>query len=105
MEGDRNTKYFHALASHKRRCNYIEELGVNGVIYRGNDRMREAARSYFKDVYIEEFRLRPKLDGLDFRRISRISRQNLVAVFTEGEVHAVLMSCNGDKALNRTVSI
>jgi hypothetical protein len=32
-EGDNNTKFFHKMANSHRRCNYMENLEVDGVVY------------------------------------------------------------------------
>lgn len=60
--------------------------------------MREAARAYFSRLYEEEFRVRPKLDDLDFARIFEASKQMIEADFSEEEVLECLKSSNRDKA-------
>lgn len=71
---------------------------MKGVKYSENDKMRETVMTHFKELYEEEFRIRPRLDGLSFKNINMDSRQNIEAVFTEEEVLAALKCCNGDKA-------
>lgn len=36
-EGNKNTKKFHKIANHHRRCNYVKELEVNGQVVRGHE--------------------------------------------------------------------
>lgn len=66
MESDRNTNYFHNLASHRRRCNYVDELQIGDEWVSGNDNLREGAMNFFQQLYTEEFALKLKLYGLDF---------------------------------------
>lgn len=46
-DGDKNMGYFHCLANHRRRCNYVEDPLVDSVSISGNKKMREAAKSFF----------------------------------------------------------
>lgn len=87
-EGDCNTKYFHALVSHRRRCNVLGE---------GNDAMTDAAKKFFSGLYFEVWGSHPRLDGIQFKFLSRTSRQILEAEFTNCEVQNSLNMCNGDK--------
>lgn len=85
-ESDRNTKYFHCLASHKRRFNYIEELTIDGWRVRGKDLLKHEVRNFFA--------------GLHFRRISDDNIINLEGEFIENEIYEALRDCNGNKAPN-----
>lgn len=49
-EGDRNTKYFHCLANHRRRCNNVDEIVIANICVSGNDNMREDAMNFFKQL-------------------------------------------------------
>lgn len=60
----------------------MDELWVDEVRHRGNDSLREAARSYFSGLYEEELKVRPRLDGLDFGRISKAGSQMIEAEFS-----------------------
>lgn len=47
QEGDKNSKFFHCLASHHRRANYVENLLVNGDFITGNEALQEAVKKHF----------------------------------------------------------
>lgn len=96
-EGDRNTRYFHSLASHRRRCNPVEKLQIVNKFVSGNDYLREGAMNFFQQLYIEEFLLQPTLDELHFNQISEASRCFLEEEFTDEEILDSLRSCNRDK--------
>lgn len=51
IDGDRNTKFFHCLANYRRKCNYVEEIAINGKECRGNAEVRDMTRSYFQQLY------------------------------------------------------
>lgn len=97
-EGDCNTKYFYALATHRRCCNFIDEIWCEGKKFSGNKELREAARNYFSKLYDEEFSCWPKLDDLQFNRLLDASNQLLEVEFSVDEVADCLKSCNGNKS-------
>lgn len=43
-EVDHNTKYFHALATHRRGCNFIDEIWCGDRMISGNEELRGAVR-------------------------------------------------------------
>lgn len=45
-EGCRNTKFFHNVANHHMRINYMEDLEINGQVVKGKDNLREGVKSY-----------------------------------------------------------
>lgn len=51
----------------------------------------------FQLLYTAEFELRLKLDELQFKQISKLSRYGLEKVFSEEEMLDSLRICNGDK--------
>lgn len=54
---------------------------------KGNVDMREAARNLFSRLYEQDFMKRPRLHGLNFRRLFAVSSQSLEAIFTEEEIY------------------
>lgn len=98
MEGDRNTKHFHNLASHRRRCNYIDEMQIGDDWVSSNENLRDGAIKLFQQLYTEEFARRLKLDGHQFKQISEMSMHNLEEKFSEEEILVGLRSCNDDRA-------
>ncbi|KAL4381857.1 hypothetical protein AHAS_Ahas04G0175400 [Arachis hypogaea] len=50
-EIDRNTRYFHNIASTRRRNNRIESLVINGLIVRNQARIKVAVRNLYKSLY------------------------------------------------------
>lgn len=84
MEGDCNTNYFHSLVSH-RSCNYVDKLKIGNNSISGNENLREGAMNFFQQLYTEEFELRPKPDGLQFKQICEVSRHS-IEEFSEEEI-------------------
>ena len=87
-EGDRNTKYFHSRASHRRRRNSILTLiRDDGEIVTGS----EAIGTQFTDYYQALFTAKPLedvevvLDGIQ-PCVTQEMNQNLISQFTKAEV-------------------
>lgn len=96
-EGNKNTKFFHYLANHRRRSNYVEKLCLDGDIISGNEELREIAKVFNQNLYTEDFSLRPKLDSLYFDTIDNANRKLLEVKLAEDEILLAFKSCNGDK--------
>ncbi|XP_016193022.1 uncharacterized protein LOC107633948 [Arachis ipaensis] len=53
-EMDRNTRYFHNIASARRRNNRIDALRIHGRLVRNQPRIKVAIREFYKDLYHQE---------------------------------------------------
>lgn len=91
-------RYFHCLVSHKRKCNYVEEIVIYNSTIRGNDSMRKKTQEYFQSMYAEDRATRPKLDGFEFKTLEASSRISMEREFSEDETWDGLNYCNWDKA-------
>ena len=97
-EGDKNTKFFHGLASSRRRTNRIASIidGSNGV--ERKEEIIELIKGYFASFYSMEEWVRPTLDNLDFDVIGEERASWLERNFGEKEVNKPISSLAGDKA-------
>ena len=97
-EGDKNTKFFHATATMRRRRNTIEKISVNGVTTNEPDDIRTAAEAYFKHIFEEPFEDRPTFDGLNFKTLTHEQQAALISEFSTDEIEEAVKSCDGSKA-------
>ncbi|XP_072054318.1 uncharacterized protein [Arachis hypogaea] len=54
---DKNTRYFHNLASARRRNNSIVSLVINGRLVRNQDRIKTVITCFYKELYRQEYAL------------------------------------------------
>ncbi|XP_072066716.1 uncharacterized protein [Arachis hypogaea] len=52
---DKNTRYFHQVASARRRNNRIDALLLHGRLVRNQSRIKVAIRGFYKDLYRQEY--------------------------------------------------
>lgn len=97
-EGDKNTRFFHTLASMRRRKNQIEKLVIEGVPITNPTDIKEEAVAYFQNAFKEEHKTRPTFEKLNFKQISSDESEFLTAPFTHEEVDAAVASCDSQKA-------
>lgn len=68
-EGDRNTKYFHTLASIRKRKNSISSLMLNSTNPVHFADLSKEASNYFRNLFKEELNIRPRFENLKFKRL------------------------------------
>ncbi|XP_025661329.1 uncharacterized protein [Arachis hypogaea] len=74
---DKNTRYFHQIASSRRRNNRIDALVINGRLVRNSARIKIAIREFYKHLYHQEKSPRVGFrDGL----VAMISEEDSVAL-------------------------
>jgi hypothetical protein len=97
-EGDANSKYFHsAIASRKRRNNLVS-IYVNGVMVEGVQPVRQAVFSHFASHFQSLNIQRPKIDDLQFKRLSYADGGSLTKPFSIEEVKAAVWDCDSFKS-------
>ncbi|XP_016207056.1 uncharacterized protein LOC107647499 [Arachis ipaensis] len=97
-EMDKNTRYFHNLASARRRNNRIEALRIHGRVVRNQARIKVAIRDFFKELYHQE--PSPNIgirDGL-VRRITGEEAAELELMPSAEEIKAAVWDCESSKA-------
>ncbi|XP_057747758.1 uncharacterized protein LOC130966955 [Arachis stenosperma] len=95
---DKNTRYFHNIASARRRNNRINTLVINGKLVRNQAKIKVAIREFYKDLYHQEdspimgFR-----DGL----VVQISEEDAMALEvmpSAEEIREAVWDCESSKA-------
>ncbi|XP_057738137.1 uncharacterized protein LOC130955314 [Arachis stenosperma] len=83
---DRNTRYFHNIASARRRNNRIDTLMIQGRLVRNPARIKYAIRGFYKELYRQEFAPRIGIrDGL-VKQIERAEAEALEVLLLAEEI-------------------
>ncbi|KAL6318412.1 hypothetical protein AAG906_041175 [Vitis piasezkii] len=97
-EGDRNTGYFHRMATAHRRRNSMDRIKINGIWLSEEQEVRTGIADAFKQLLTEDSEWKADIGGLNLNQISQQEAEILEFPFSEDEVHSALMDMNGDKA-------
>ncbi|GAB4844966.1 hypothetical protein Ancab_040114 [Ancistrocladus abbreviatus] len=97
-EGDANTKFFHCCVNARRRQNGISHLLVHEQVCSSVEEIRAAAGAFYANLYREEAWVRPKLVGLEFKRIQPAENNFLCAEFSDEEIRESVWSCHSEKS-------
>ncbi|XP_028084379.1 uncharacterized protein LOC114285538 [Camellia sinensis] len=98
INGDKNSRFFHVVASSRQNRSLINSISVNGVSIEDRTGVRHQILLHFKAQFSESWVKRPSLTGvlniIDPEYVSR----HLVAKFSAAEVLAAIKDCNNNKA-------
>ncbi|XP_048493141.1 uncharacterized protein LOC104908756 [Beta vulgaris subsp. vulgaris] len=97
-EGDRNTKFFHTLASIRRQKNFISSVLIDNTNIVDCAGIKSEAVSYFQKIFQEDVKNRPKFENLEFQQLLPSQRDMLCEPFSYDEIDAAVASCDGNKA-------
>jgi hypothetical protein len=97
-EGDKCTKFFHQVANANRRNNSIDSLVVNGSATSDMAIIGDHIVNYYDTLFTEPLNWRPRLDNLEFDRLSDSEALSLEDPFEEKEVWEVIKGMDRDKA-------
>ncbi|XP_077252684.1 uncharacterized protein LOC143892103 [Tasmannia lanceolata] len=104
-EGDKNTAYFHAMASARRRRNRISSLNINGNVVDDKEGITSAILQFYGSLYSSENVVRPIPEEVNFNRLSMMERNLLERPFDEEEVQKCVFSMSRVKRLALMVSV
>lgn len=68
--GHLNTKFFHMVASNRKRRNGIASIKINGSTIPDHVEIKSCAKNFFKSIFHEDFQVRPIFDGLHFDQLT-----------------------------------
>lgn len=96
--GDKNTKYFHRMATVHRRFNTIDTIEGGGDTIIDADTIKMTIQNYYQNLYSETENWRPDFNLQDFTTINREEQEWLQRRFEEEEVLQCIKLCASDKA-------
>lgn len=99
--GDKNTKFFHRMATAHKRLNTIDSLLINGELSSDPVAIKGPIVDFYQDLYKELENWRPSLNLHEVQGISTEERNNLERVFEEKEVLAGIKMCAAKKHLDQ----
>lgn len=97
-EGDKNTRYFHTIASMRRRKNCIDVIKSGNQIIQDPEEIKSEAVNFFSTIFKEEHSQRPYFSNLDFKTLNLVQGQQLEERFSCEEIDQAVASCDGSKA-------
>lgn len=97
-EGDKNTRFFHTLATIRKRKNSIESITHNGSTFTKPSEIKKASVDFFKSLFTEHHKNRPTFLNLNFTKLNHDQACNLILPFSDSEIDEVVSSCASDKA-------
>ncbi|XP_057734478.1 uncharacterized protein LOC130949889 [Arachis stenosperma] len=95
---DKNTRYFHNLASPRRRNNRIDALVISGRLVRNQARIKSAIRDFYKNLYNQEA---PPLVGIRDGLVNKIQEEDatdLERMPSANEINESVWDCESSKA-------
>ena len=98
LEGDRNTKFFHLMASTRKRGNFIDNLSVHGVVIDSPRDLKTAIADHFEKHFQSRQAIKLKDWHYNLRSLNESSVRLLERPFSEEEVWNVIQRSDGNKA-------
>ncbi|WMV42421.1 hypothetical protein MTR67_035806 [Solanum verrucosum] len=95
---DKNTKFFHRVATSQKRYNSIESLLVDGCNTNDPSVIKETIKSFYQNLYTEPEEWRPELQLQGITTISVEEQIELEGPFEEEEILGCLNLCAMKKA-------
>ncbi|XP_077217927.1 uncharacterized protein LOC143852430 [Tasmannia lanceolata] len=96
--GDMNSKFFHLTVNSRRRTNLINCLKHGDLVVEDPNLIKSLIVDFYSGLYSRTVEWRPKMEGIQFNRISVAQKANLDREFSEEEVEQAIFSMAGDKA-------
>lgn len=97
-EGDRNTRYFHTVATMRKRKNQIDKIAVGGEATDDPSKIKQEAVNFYKKIFHEDHHHRPTFQGLAFNTLNQSQATGLVERFSHKEIDQEVASCDASKA-------
>ncbi|GAU43110.1 hypothetical protein TSUD_373050 [Trifolium subterraneum] len=97
-EGDANTKFFHSSVKSRMKSNLISALYVDDVWLDSPNSIKEAIYSFFEIHVSSNPRVRPKLEGVIFPRLSEVENDGLISPFMLEEIEEAVSTSDGNKS-------
>ncbi|PNX76937.1 cysteine-rich receptor-like protein kinase, partial [Trifolium pratense] len=97
-EGDANSKYFHSVLASCSRRNAISVIHVEGASLEDVAPIRQAVFSHFASHFKSSTEERPRVDNLQFKRLTYVEGSSLTKPFTETEVKSAVWDCDSYKS-------
>ncbi|RVX23652.1 Transposon TX1 uncharacterized 149 kDa protein [Vitis vinifera] len=97
-DGDKNTGFFHRMASAHRRHNAMDRIKINGEWLVEEQEVREGVVNSFQQLLTEDMGWQADIGSIPVGCISQQDAESLETPFAENEIHSALMEMNGDKA-------
>ncbi|XP_021979773.1 uncharacterized protein LOC110875885 [Helianthus annuus] len=93
--GDENSAFFHRAIKINITTNRIQELIFNGVRVRDPVALKVEVKKWFRSLFAESMRRRPKFSNLGLPVLSTTDSASLVASFSSEEVWRAIKECDG----------
>jgi len=97
-EGDKNTRFFHKLATIRRRQNMIVSIKKDDVILTEPTQVRKVIIQHFKQLYTSHEKVLFDIAALGLNKLTVEERNQLENPVTMEEVKEAIMSCDPSKA-------
>ncbi|KAJ0749948.1 putative RNA-directed DNA polymerase [Helianthus annuus] len=98
VDGDENSKFFHAMINNRKVSNSIHGLNIDGTWCSKPALIKKQILSFFRDKFRENSPYRPELDCSNIKKISDLDRDILVEPFLEQEIKEAVFECGDEKA-------
>ena len=89
-EEDRNTRFFHQMASAHRKRNQLTRVKVNGRWLTKKSEIKAKVSKAFQGLLVDPGDWKPGIDGLNFERLEELDVEGLEKPFSEEEVFGAL---------------
>jgi len=96
--GDRNTRFFHLVANFRRAKNHLLKVVHNGFVVEGLPVIKDAAVSFFSNLFRSPDRFRIGLGPVGFKTLSVSSSASLERDITLEELKQSVWDCDGSKS-------
>jgi hypothetical protein len=97
-EGDANSKYFHGCVKARAKRNAILALKVGDNWLESPPLVRSAVEEFFANHFLSPVMVRPRLDGVNFPRLTEDDNLGLTAPFSLEEIELVVKESDGNKS-------
>ncbi|KAJ0532538.1 putative RNA-directed DNA polymerase [Helianthus annuus] len=98
IDGDENSKFFHALVNIRKASNNIHGLTINGEWCNKPAKIKKQVLTFFREKFKESMPTRPDLFCNNIKKISEVESSTIEEPFSELEIKDAIFDCGDDRS-------